>query len=149
MTARTVDLADLPGLVGVTLAESPARTITQDDVDRFAQLTGDRQWIHVDPERAAPHGGTIVHGSLLLSLIGGLWTEVLDVRGASRALNYGFDHVRFLAVVPVGSSVRAHTVVSGVLERTDGFRVALDVSLAVEGTPTPALVATSIALFQR
>ncbi|MGO2751538.1 MAG: MaoC family dehydratase [Pseudoclavibacter sp.] len=148
MTAIVAELSGLGRLVGLDLEETSPRLITQADVDAFAALTGDRQWIHVDPARAAAAGGTIAHGAFVLSLVGGFWAELLDVRGASRALNYGFDRVRFIAPVPVGASVRASAKVADVTERAAGCCVALEVSVRVDGSERPAIVATSIVLFQ-
>src|SRR4051794_13049112 len=101
----TTTIDEVAALVGMQLPTTPTHVITQSHVDAFAALTGDAQWIHTDTERARPHGGTIVHGLLLASLIGGAWAHWLDVVDASDALNYGLDRVRFLASVPVGSAV--------------------------------------------
>jgi acyl dehydratase len=148
MTALSVQLHELPGLVGTRLPESAPRSITQGDIDRFAALTGDDQWIHVDPERAADQGGTVAHGFLLLGLVGGFWGDLLEVRGAARALNYGLDRVRFLAPVPVDSTVHAEGHVLDVTERPDGIRVAIALDILAGDERKPAVVATSIVLFQ-
>ena len=102
-------MSDLPAHAGEVLGHSPWRTITQDDVDTFARLTGDEQWIHIDPERAqaGPFGGTIVYGYLTLSLTTLFLDQVVTVDGAGLVLNYGSNRVRYPSPVPVGSQVRA------------------------------------------
>ncbi|MFL6127188.1 MaoC/PaaZ C-terminal domain-containing protein, partial [Actinophytocola sp.] len=99
---------ELVGSVGTRLGTSSYQVVLQHDVDVFAALTGDRQWIHVDPRRAAggPFGGPIAHGMYLLSLVLPMLTEVYTVDGAALVLNKGFDRVRFLSPVPVGARVR-------------------------------------------
>jgi acyl dehydratase len=105
----------LQSLVGEQVGTSDWIEITQEQVDRFAEATGDDQWIHVDPDRAAsgPFGSTIAHGFLTLALIRVVLVEVLDVRGFSMGVNYGLDKVRFPAPVPVGSRIRAAARISG------------------------------------
>lgn len=144
----TTTLADLPQLSALDLGSTAAWIIPQADVDRFAELTGDRQWIHVDVERSAAAGGTIVHGLLLLGLIGGAWSDWLHVSDATAALNYGLDRVRFLAPVPVGSSVRLTAALAEVLVRADGVRVSVNVSLFAGAEVRAAVVARSIVLFR-
>ncbi|WP_205789167.1 MaoC/PaaZ C-terminal domain-containing protein [Microbacterium sp. CPCC 204701] len=148
MTALRATLAELPGLVGRELGPTPFREMTQGDVDAFAALTGDAQWIHVDAERAAPFGGTIVHGLLILGLLGGVWGDLLDVADARRALNYGLDRVRFLAPVPVGARIAAAATLAAADARVDGIRLTLDVRFLVHGADRPAVVAASLVLFQ-
>src|SRR3954465_1079469 len=101
-------LSELPALVGQELGVSDWTTITQEQVDKFADATGDHQWIHVDPERAkqGPFGGPIAHGYLTLSLAPVLFGQVLRVDGISMGVNYGLNKVRFPAPVAVGSKVR-------------------------------------------
>src|SRR3954462_6935090 len=103
-TPALVELNDFPSRVGQTLGTSSWRSITQADVDTFASLTGDDQWIHVDPERAraGPFGATIAHGYFTLSLSPEFLDEVLTVKDAAVVLNYGSNRVRFPAPVPVG-----------------------------------------------
>ena len=144
-------LADLPALAGCTLAPSDWITIDQARIDAFAHCTGDAQFIHVDPARAAretPFGGTVAHGFLLLSLVGGHppadfpWPADLAI-----ALNYGLDKVRFLAPVRVGSRVRLHTTILDVREKDPGrWLLRQEKTLEVEGQPAPAMVAESLAL---
>ncbi len=132
---------------GTHLGVSSWVTIDQTTIDTFAEATGDHQWIHVDPERAAasPFGGTIAHGFLTLSLLPRLVQEVYRVDGVGMAVNYGLDKVRFVAPVPVGSRVR----VSSELARSEpvggGLRVWLRSTVELEGSDKPACVAETIA----
>ncbi|MEO8296385.1 MAG: MaoC family dehydratase [Burkholderiales bacterium] len=141
---------DLPALVGQSFGPGEWLTVSQAMIDQFADLTGDRQWIHVDVERAkreAPGGSTIAHGFLVLSLIGTLMPTVLDVQGASSILNYGSDRLRFLNAVPAGARVRASVKVKATEEVPAGRRVIFETTIEVEGQTKPALLAESIFLF--
>src|SRR6202161_1209185 len=109
---RTFDsVADLTAIQGQSIGQSDWVTISQDDVNLFADATGDHQWIHVDPEKAAagPFGKTIAHGFMTLSLLPRLQHQMYTVNGIKLAINYGLNKVRFPAPVPVGSKVRAQT----------------------------------------
>src|SRR5436190_3640475 len=100
----------LRGLLGQEIGPSDWREVTQDDIDTFARLTGDNQWIHVDVERAkteSPFGTTVAHGNLTLSLIDGFRPELIRSTGYKLGVNYGFNKVRFPAPVPTGSRIRA------------------------------------------
>ena len=147
MTAVSVPLAALPAMLGRELGPTIPRPLPQRDVDAFADLTGDRQWVHVDPVRARPHGGTIAHGLLVLGVVGGLWPARLPVPDCERALNYGLDRVRFLSPVPVGSAAAARARVGDVRERPDGVLVGLDLRVGIPGAERPSMVATSLVLF--
>ena len=126
-------------------------TVGQDRIDAFAACTGDRQWIHVDRERAgreSPFGTTVAHGLLTLSLLPAMNAEIgLVPDGVPHVLNYGSDRVRFLAPVPAGGRVRARTEVAAVAPRGEG-RTLLTARSTVEldGSETPALVADTLAL---
>jgi acyl dehydratase len=117
-------------------------TLDQERINRFAEATGDHQWIHVDPELAAqgPFGGTIAHGYLSLALLPGLLPEVLTVEGARMGINYGIDRVRFTAPVPVGSRVRLKAKLTSAERRGDGVLYKLGVEVEIEGSDKPALV---------
>jgi acyl dehydratase len=142
---RVVTPDEGAALVGEHLGSSDWRVVTQDDINTFADLTGDWQPIHVDPELAAqsPFGGTIAHGFLTLSLIGGLLPEGIPVvQGATMGLNYGFDKVRFLQPVPTGSRVRAHHVLTAFEDKGAGRYVTTTaITIEIEGCEKPALVA--------
>ena len=123
--------------------------VDQAMIDRFAEVTGDHQFIHIDPERAArtPFGGTIAHGFLLLSLLPRLQADMdrPKVEGARMSVNYGFDRVRFVAPVRSGSRVRARSALVSVEEKRAGqIQQLADVTLEVEGSDKPALTAAWI-----
>ncbi|WP_435278039.1 MaoC family dehydratase [Rhodococcus yananensis] len=132
--------------VGEPLGHSDWVDITQERVDRFAEATGDHQWIHVDPERAATglFGGTIAHGYLTLSLLPVLGSQIFTLDGFAMRVNYGANKVRFPSPVPVGSKVRgAAEFVS--LERTaKGANLVVKYTVEIEGAERPALVAETI-----
>ena len=151
MAAATIPLDELSTHVGEHLGYSDYRVVTQDQVDRFADATGDHQWIHVDPERAAagPFGGTIAHGYLTLSLIPVLVGSLLRVGGVSMGVNYGSNRVRFTSPVRVGSEVRAGATLASVDEVAGGVQVALEVTVEVRGREKPACVAETLTRFYR
>jgi acyl dehydratase len=140
--------ADLDAAVGERLGASSWLTVDQRRIDRFAEATGDDQWIHVDPERAAagPYGSTIAHGYLTLSLVPVLVAEVLEYTGWPVKVNYGSDKVRFPAPVPVGSRVRADVEMLAVRDVPAGLQVTNRVTVEIEGSDRPALVAETITL---
>lgn len=143
MTTHVHGIDELSALVGTHLGYSDYRTVTQEQVNQFAEATGDHQWIHVDPERAArgPFGRTIAHGYLTLSLIPVLLGSVIRVDGVSMGINYGTNKVRFTSPVPVGSEVRAGASLASVEPVAGGVQVALDVTVEVKDAPKPACVA--------
>jgi acyl dehydratase len=116
--------------------------IEQRAIDQFAEATGDHQWIHVDPEKAAagPFGQTVAHGYLSLSLIPALLEQVLRVKDARMGLNYGIEKIRFTAPVPSGSEVRLHTTLNSVERRGEGVLLRLGVTIEIRGEEKPALV---------
>lgn len=140
--------AELSNLVGTELVGEEWLTIDQGRIDAFAGATGDFQWIHVEPDRAAggPFGATVAHGYLTLALIPMLTEGLLDVGGVDATVNYGFDRVRFVQPVVVGSRLRARCEVTAVDESGAGYRVAMRVTIEIEGSDRPALVADSIAM---
>lgn len=129
--------------LGTHLGHSDYRVVTQDDINRFADLTGDRQWIHVDPERAAtgPFGTTIAHGLLTLSLGSRLATTVYRIDGMAMGLNYGYSKIRFPAPVPVNSKIRIGVTVSSVADVPGGIQVGITFVWEIEGGGKPACVA--------
>jgi acyl dehydratase len=140
-------VTELAAIAGQQIGESDWVTITQEDVNLFADATGDHQWIHVDPERAArgPFGGTIAHGFLTLSLLPRLLHEIYEVQGIRLAVNYGLNKVRFPAPVPVGSKVRARTSLVDVDDLGKGaVQATLSTAVEIEGSTKPACVAESI-----
>ena len=143
MTTRVNSIEDLTALVGTHLGYSDYLNVTQEQVNRFAEATGDHQWIHVDPERAAsgPFGHTIAHGYLTLSLVPVLLATVLRVEGVAMGVNYGTNKVRFTSPVPVGSRVRGRFTVKEVDDVTGGIQLNMQVTVEIEGVEKPALVA--------
>lgn len=145
---RTFDSVDeLAALKDQPIGHSDWVTITQDEVNLFADATGDHQWIHVDPEKAAngPFGSTIAHGYLTLSLLPRLMQQIFRVHGVKMGINYGLNKVRFPAPVPVGSNIRAQSSVVGVDDLGDGaYQVTLATTVEVQGSAKPACVAESV-----
>jgi len=138
-------------LIGEHLGYSEYITVTQEQVNLFADATGDHQWIHVDPERAkaGPFGGPIAHGYLTLSLIPVLLGQVVRVEGVTMGVNYGANKVRFPSPVPVGSQIRAGASVASVEEVSGGIQVALDVTIEVKDAPKPSCVAQIVFRYYR
>jgi acyl dehydratase len=144
---KTID--ELAQAVGQELGASDWVSVTQEMIDRFADATGDHQWIHVDRVRAArelPQGRTIAHGFLTLSLLAQLRDQIYDVGGVASRLNYGCDKVRFLEPVPSGSRVRLRLTLAKVEPSRHGVRVDSACAMELEGAPRPALVADHIVL---
>lgn len=139
--------AALAGLVGAT-ATGEWFEISQERIAAFAEATEDRQWIHLDAERAAsgPFGGTIVHGYLTLSLLPRLTDGLLQVGALAMAVNYGLDRVRFLQPVRAGSRVRAVTELVSADETAQGVRVGMRTTVEIADAAKPALVAETLAL---
>jgi acyl dehydratase len=140
-------LTALAEAAGEHLGYSSWREIDQKTVDLFAQATGDEQWIHVDPERAArgPFKGTIAHGFLTLSLLPVITADVYRVEGVRMAVNYGLNKVRFPSPVPVGSRVRGGVELVEVTPVEGGVQVVARVTVETEGGSKPACVAESVA----
>ncbi|MER6914673.1 MaoC family dehydratase [Streptomyces sp. NPDC000594] len=140
---------ELRAAIGEPLGYSDWLEIDQKRIDLFAEATGDHQWIHVDPERAAagPFGATVAHGYLTLSLLPALVPQVLRVEGLRMGLNYGTDKVRFPAPVPVGSRLRATAVIANVVETGGGVQVTAVVTVEREGGTKPVCVAESVSRY--
>ena len=140
-------IAELAGCVGQVVAVSDWITITQQQVNLFAEATGDHQWIHVDPEKAAkgPFGGPIAHGFLTLSLIPKFFESSFDIVGSRMGVNYGLNKVRFTSPVPVGSSLRASMKLLAA-EAIDnaGMQMTWEVTVEREGSAKPVCVAESL-----
>jgi acyl dehydratase len=138
----------LKGLLGKEVGPTEWRDVTQEDIDLFARLSGDDQWIHVDTERAAkesPYGTTVAHGNLTLSLVDHFRSKLIRNSGVKMGINYGFDRVRFPAAVPAGSRVRARAEVVSVEELGDGWwHVVTKFTIEGEGQDKPVCVAESV-----
>jgi acyl dehydratase len=141
--AKVIHVDDLAAHAGQAIGTSAWREVTQEDVTQFAVLTGDEQWIHVDPERAAggPFGTTVSHGFLTLAWFTGMLWEIVLVEGIETILNYGVNRVRFPAPVPVGSRVRLNLTLNSVEDVTGGVAVAYGASFEIEGQAKPGCVA--------
>jgi acyl dehydratase len=138
----------MQALIGREVGPSEWRTVTQAEIDSFAELSGDHQWIHVDPERAkaeSPYGTTIAHGNLTLSMVDGFRGELISSTGFALGVNYGWDKIRFPAPVPVDSRVRATAEVISVDEVGGGWwQVVTRFTIEVEGNEKPCFVGDSV-----
>jgi len=138
-------IISLKDFVGREIAVTDWLTITQDRIDRFAEATGDRQWIHVDRERAqreSPYGETVAHGFLTLSLLSHFVQQAIQIKGGVRmAINYGLNRVRFPAAVRADSKIRARVILLSVKELPDALDAAFSVSVEREGLEKPCCVA--------
>jgi acyl dehydratase len=144
---REVPLSELPKLVGHEIGVSDWLEITQDRVNRFADATGDHQWIHVDIERATKElGAPIAHGYLVVSLIPFLARNIVAYQGVGRGINYGSNKVRFTNMAPVGSRVRLRLKVLKVEQRAGAWQVINECTIEVENEERPACVAETVAL---
>jgi acyl dehydratase len=146
VTANGID--EMRGLIGQDVGPSQWREVTQEAIDRFAELSGDDQWIHVDVERAkreSPFGGTVAHGNLTLSMIDGFRKDLIQAEGFALGVNYGWNKVRFPAPVPSGARVRATAQVVSVDELDGGwFHIVTRFTVEVEGSEKPACVGESV-----
>jgi acyl dehydratase len=136
--------------VGMHLGTSDWTEVTQERVQRFADATGDHQWIHVDVERASaesPFGTRVAHGYLTLAMTNEFLPRIVEVRGVSMGVNYGVDNVRFPAPVPVGSRVRARADLVAVDDVPGGVQTTMRVTVEVEGSVRPACVVEALSRF--
>ncbi|MCG7202397.1 MaoC family dehydratase [Streptomyces arenae] len=149
MSVTVNGLDELKKLAGGDLGTSDWIEVTQERIDTFADATGDHQWIHVDPERAAegPFGAPIAHGYLTLSLFIPLFTELLDVQGVTTKVNYGLNKVRFPSPVKVGSRIRLAARLAEVEDVPGGVQIAVDGTIEIEGGTKPAAVLQSLSRF--
>ncbi|MFF6986678.1 MaoC family dehydratase [Streptomyces sp. NPDC001073] len=149
MSITVNGLDELKKLAGSDLGTSEWIEVTQERIDTFADATGDHQWIHVDPERAAagPFGAPIAHGYLTLSLFIPLFTELLDVEGVSTKVNYGLNKVRFPAPVKAGSRIRLVAKLAAVEDVPGGVQIAVEGTIEIDGGPKPAAVLQSLSRF--
>lgn len=144
---RHVQLDDLASLVGVAIAPSDWVRVPQSDIQAFADLTGDHEWIHVDVDRAEREfGGTIAHGYHMLALIPALSEQALVIEGVRNGLNYGLDRLRFTNKVRGGARVRLHRELLSVEAERGGWMTRHRFTLEIEGDARPALVAEALFL---
>ncbi|MBI5063750.1 MAG: MaoC family dehydratase [Desulfatitalea sp.] len=138
----------LRGKIGQEVAVGDWSTVTQEQINLFADATGDHQWIHLDTKRAAaesPYGTTIAHGFLTLSLIPRLMADALQLPKAKMSVNYGLNRVRFAAPVPAGKQVRARVTLLGIEEVKGGVQMSWKVQIEVQGSEKPACIAETLA----
>jgi acyl dehydratase len=147
-TVQVEGIEGLKGLLGERIGPSDWREVTQEDINAFADLSGDHQWIHTDVERAkneSPFGTTVAHGNLTLSMIDGMRLQLLSSSGFKLGVNYGWNRVRFPAPVPSGSRIRATAEVTEVEDVGGGWwQVVTRFTVEVEGSEKPACVADSV-----
>ncbi|HLM09208.1 MAG TPA: MaoC family dehydratase [Thermoleophilaceae bacterium] len=148
MTITVNGIEELKALVGETIGPSGWRELTQADIDRFAEVSGDDQWIHVDVERAkseSPFGMTVAHGNLTLSMIDGFRPSLFESTGFRMGVNYGWNKVRFPAPVPAGSRIRASVETQSVEDVGGGwYQVVQKWTVEREGSEKPVCVAESV-----
>lgn len=140
-----MNLADLRSRIGQEIGLSNWHTITQLQIDQFAEISGDHQWIHLDQDRArreSPYGATIAHGFLTVSLLSMLINEAVDITGDYKLrVNYGFNRLRFTGAVPSGSRIRGRFALLSIKDVESGVEIAWTATVEVEGRDKPALVA--------
>ena len=145
---ETQGIDGVKALIGKEIGPGEWREVTQEQIDAFADLSGDHQWIHVDVERAkreSPFGTTVAHGNLTLSMIDGFRLELISSTGFALGVNYGWNKVRFPAPVPSGSRVRAKAEVMSVDDVGEGWwQVVTRFTVEVEGSDKPCCVAESV-----
>ena len=154
MPLRVIEgVEELRSLVGQEVGQSDWLEVSQALINAFAEATGDRQWIHVDPERVkkeSPFGRTIAHGFLTLSLLSQLAKQALDVRGDFKmAINYGLNRVRFTAPVPAGSRIRGRFTLQSLEELSGCIQVIWGATVEVEGASKPSVIAEWVLRYYR
>ena len=149
MTTHLENPAGLLDVIGQRLGTTDWMTVTQQQVDSFADATGDHHWIHTNPQRAAngPFKGTIAHGYLTLSLAPMVISEVLQIRELTSALNYGLNKVRVPAPVPVGAKIRATVSLISAQQKTSGVESVFGLTFEIDGRQRPACTADVIVLY--
>ena len=148
-TTHVAHPKDLMAMTGTSLGPTASLRITQERIDQFAEATGDHQWIHVDPEKAAngPFGKTIAHGYLTLSLANCFLPELIQVENVSMGVNYGTEKIRFPAPVPVDSQITASGEIVAVEENKGGYKATIRVTITAEGADRPACIVDTISIF--
>ena len=139
-------LAEMKALIGQEVAVSDWEVVTQERIDKFAEATGDFQWIHIDPERSAkgPFGTTIAHGFLTLSMLPLFFQKAMTIKDAKMGVNYGLNRVRFVSPVKVGSRLRAHFKLVSYEPLEGGAQLTVEATIEIEGQAKPACVAESV-----
>jgi acyl dehydratase len=146
---KTINYKDIGQYVGQEIGVTDWVVIDQDRVNKFADATGDHQWIHIDVERAKkelPTKGTIAHGYLTLSLIPWLGSKIMRMEGVTMGINYGSNKIRFLNMVPVGAKVRGRQKLLSAEPKSGGMQLINEFTIEIEGQPKPACIAETISL---
>jgi acyl dehydratase len=146
---KTINYKDITQYIGQEIGVTDWIEIDQDRVNKFADATGDHQWIHIDVERAKkelPTKGTIAHGYLTLSLIPWLGSKIMRMEGVSMGINYGSNKIRFLNMVPVGSKVRGRQKLISAEPKSGGMQLVNEFTIEIEGQSKPACIAETISL---
>jgi len=159
-TTRVAHPKDLMTMTGTALGPTASLRITQERIDQFAEATGDHQWIHVDPAKAAqgpfgkpakaaqgPFGKTIAHGYLTLSLANCFLPELIEVDNVSMGVNYGTEKIRFPAPVPVDSEITASGEIIAVEENKGGYKATIRVTITAQDADRPACIVDTISIF--
>ena len=137
MDVRKIKFEDMHAAVGEELGVSEWHEVTQEDMDKFADLTLDHQWIHIDEERAkkdSPYGGTIAHGYFTLSMVPHLMAQIWRATGMKMGVNYGLNRRRFPAPVPIGKKIRGRAILADVKDVKGGLQVQRNITFEVEGS---------------
>ena len=144
---RVIQYKDIPKLAGQELGTSKWLLVDQAMINKFADTTGDHQWIHVDVERAKREiGGTIAHGFLTLSLMANMHPEDVRFEGVTKGINYGCNKMRFTEPVPAGTRIRMHQKILSVEPKNGGYLMTRENKIEIEGKARPALVAEWLGL---
>ncbi len=148
-TTQVAHPKDLMNMTGTTLGPTASLCVTQERINQFAEATGDHQWIHVDPEKAAqgPFGTTIAHGYLTLSLANCFLPDLIQVDNVSMGVNYGTEKIRFPAPVPVNSDITATGEIIAVEENKGGYKATIRVTITAQGADRPACIVDTISIF--
>lgn len=146
---KTIHLKTIEEHIGESFGTSQWQMITQGMIDQFAELTGDKQWIHIDVEKAkhSPFGTTIAHGFMVLSFAPKLISELIDFQGIQMGLNYGFEKVRFISPVPVNSEVRMSSSLKTVERDGHRVKVTMEIVFELKGNEKPACIAEWVNMF--
>ncbi len=146
---KVLNLQTIENHIGENIGTSDWQLITQEMINQFAELTGDKQWIHVDTEKAkfSPFGSTVAHGFMILSFAPKLVSELIDFQGIRMGLNYGFEKVRFVSPVPVNSEVRMTGSLNSVEREGERVKVTMNISFELKGNEKPACVAEWVNMF--
>src|SRR5438445_11266762 len=146
---RTLTVDELERSSDRELGTSTWHEVTQEQINQFAEATGDHQWIHVDPDRAkdGPYGATIAHGYLTMSLSNLFLPQIVDVQGFGMGINYGVDKVRFPAPVPVGSRIRGGAELVSVEPISGGVQTIMRITIEIEGGTKPACIIDAVSRY--